>query len=109
MPPKNSTSVARKTHIPNAATSACWSMVAYWDSGRIISGPVSGIASCILGLRFRVVLIGRAGNGRRLVEVVLGRGRWGTPFQPGRGPRVGAGPLAPEQRPRQVEQRQHIA
>src|SRR3954465_14779348 len=103
MPPKNSTSVARKTHMPNAATSACCSRVAYWGSGRI-SGPVSGMTSRILGLRFRVVLIGRAGDGRRLVEVGLGGRRWGAPLQPGSGPRVGAGPLALEQRPRQVEQ-----
>src|SRR3954462_13185419 len=104
MPPKNSTSVARKTHMPNAATSACCSRVAYWGSGRI-----SGITSRILRLRFRVVLVGRAGDGRRLVEIVLGRGRWSAPLQPGGGPRVGAGPLAPEQRPRQIEQRHHVA
>src|SRR6266566_629512 len=102
-PPKNSTSVARNVHIPSVDASFCCSA----------SSNCSAKAICVsamdhLLLFFGRVLIRSSGDKRRFVEIVFRRRRIGLPFQASRIPGIGGSFFSVLERPKEVDERQHI-
>src|SRR6185437_6890286 len=106
--PKNSVSVARKTHMPSCDASPCWSSVANWISGWTASAGIRGAVLRHIAAVLGVVAVGGFGHDRRAWEIVRRRRRRGLPFEPGRAPRVRAGTLAVEERPAEIKERQEI-
>src|SRR5271155_3539355 len=102
-PPKNITSLTRKSHMPNVTAPRCCSTLSNWCAGRW--GAASGLRDkgASLGGRGRAVRIRRRlVDGRRRVEV-LGRGRRARlPFEPLGPPRAGDGGPAVAERPDEV-------
>src|SRR5690242_9984113 len=94
-------------HIPSCAVSVCCSSVAYCGSGRRLRID-RAVLGDIAAVR-RVVLVGRGAHDRRARKVVLWRWRGRQPFEAGGTPRIGACPLAIEQRPAEIKERQRIS
>src|SRR5438876_941360 len=116
--PKNMTSVARNTHIPNDAVS-CWcSRSAYCSSSRCRTRTVCSSTSCSSGVKIdcsglklgflQMVFVGAANDGGRFRKVLLGRRGGGLPFQAGGSPRIRPGRLTIAKCPRQIAKRQDI-
>src|SRR6478672_2782002 len=100
MPLKNSTSVARNTHMPSVAVSACCRIVANCGSGCAVGTDASGIDGAVLrdaAAGLGGVLVGTDGDGWGPREIVFRRWRARLPFEPGRGPRVRQGAWAAQQ------------
>src|SRR5579885_814054 len=100
IPPKNSTSVARKTHMPSCAVSLCWARVAYWKLGLGL-----GMGLAVLP---QLIGIGLPDDDRGPCEIVLGRRRGRQPFEACRIPGIGPGALVDEAAPAEIEQRQGV-
>src|SRR5258706_3059046 len=108
MPPKNITSVARKTHIPSQEAWCCCSRSSNcsWTAPASDAGALTEFIN-FFGLLF--VGVGRVRHARRRVEVVRRRRRRRLPFEPPRLPWVGARDRAVAERPEEINERQHVA
>src|SRR6185312_12428835 len=108
--PKNMTSVAMKTHMPSCAVSACCALSVYCSCRRPLNIGFSATQSILSdeAAIARIVAVGHLRHERRAREVALGRRRRGPPFETGGAPRIGSRALAVEDRPREVDERQHV-
>src|SRR6202022_804508 len=115
MPPKNITSVARKSHIPSEAVSRCCSALAKWCSR---AGLSCSACSARTGLSLKghlfgqgkvLVVVGLPSDFRRLVEINRRGRRLSRPFEPRGGPGILARQFSVPQRPKQINHGQKIS
>src|SRR5690242_10622691 len=102
--PKNSTSVARKAHIPSVTASRCWTRVAYWK----LRAPASDMFRLHAWLAL-IVLVRRPDHGRRHGEILRWRRRRDRPFKARGIPGICRGSRALQDRPEKIEQRERVA
>src|SRR5690348_13883625 len=102
VPPKNMTSVARNTHMPSSLASRCCSASSNWCATCAAAGSATD------DLRPGVV-VRRARDDGRPLEVVAPRRRRRLPFEAGRAPRVRRRRLAVAQRPQEIRHREQVA
>src|SRR6266508_5342393 len=105
-PPKKSSSVTRKTHIPSAEASFCCSMEAKWCwRPRGDAGPAdSGGAALAKGLDLLVrVRVGGFRHDGGHLDVVRRRRRRRLPLEPGRTPGIGRCVLPVAHEPEEID------
>src|SRR6185437_10851949 len=109
------TSVAMNTHMPSCAVSDCCELSVYCSCRRPLNtglsegwlGEVHPVLGGIAAIA-RIVAVGHLRHHRRAREILLGWGRAGPPFEAGCAPGVGTGALAMEDRPGEIDERQHV-
>src|SRR5579872_7017561 len=101
MPPKNNTSVARKSHMPKVDASFCCSTSSnWWRSARLWLANLHFLPNRIV--------VGIVSNDRGDVEIFGWRRRCGLPLEAGCAPRVVRGELAVAHGPDEVNSRDDI-
>src|ERR1039458_7217758 len=102
MPPKNITSVMRKSHIPSVEASFCWASVSNCTRNWGDSAWAS-LANFNLLPDYGGVIVDFVSHDGCYVEIMHWRRRGGLPLQAGCAPRIGAGHFAIAQRPDEID------
>src|SRR5205085_11764706 len=111
MPPKNMTSVARKSHMPKDDAWRCCSMSAKWCwSAALCRSTATGLSANLHLLRKWdvLVIVGFPVDHRRVVEIKSWRRGRGRPFQTGSTPRIGLCDSSIAHRPQEIHHREKI-
>src|SRR5579863_3630602 len=107
MPPKNMTSVMRKTHIPRVEASFCCSAVSNCSRRASVSTWASANFDHLP--HYGAVIVGFVGHHRDLVEVVNRRRRGRLPLKTGSAPWVRSGDLPEPQGPDEINHGNDVA